>query len=131
MVRHFLPDTGMVAGFSYIKTGNSGKRLLNGVQILDFISLISAAAGGMRMGRALSASGQNLSYRRKAFEEAGGFSRISHRISGDDVLLLQLIRKTGHWKIRFADPLETAVTTRPADTWTAPDPAADEMGLKQ
>jgi cellulose synthase/poly-beta-1,6-N-acetylglucosamine synthase-like glycosyltransferase len=102
MVSYFTDDVGMVVGFSQL--GNKGKAysLFEKLQALDFLSLMAAAQGSLNLNCPLAASGQNIGYRRSAFDAVGGFEKIKHRISGDDVLLLQLIRKYTDWKISFA-----------------------------
>lgn len=119
MVRHFTDDVGMVAGVSVIEPTQARLSLLHGIQTIDFLSLLSAAAGSIAMGKALAVTGQNLSYRRVAYDAVGGFSQIKHRVSGDDVLLLQLIRNQTDWKIGFAHPETTKVQTSPQATWGA------------
>ncbi|MBN1352818.1 glycosyltransferase [candidate division KSB1 bacterium] len=100
---YFTEEVGMVVGFSQF-IGRDGKfSFIEKLQALDFISLMASAEGSSNLGFPLAASGQNLAYRRKAFDEVGGFEFIGHRVSGDDVLLLQLIRRLTKWKIRFAD----------------------------
>jgi len=49
-------------------------------------------------------------------EPAGGFKSVGHRISGDDVLLLQLIQKRTKWKIRFAASEKSFNTSPPEST---------------
>ena len=102
MVACFGPDVGMVIGFSQIMTGTGRLRLFEKIQALDFLALMTSARGSANQERAQAASGQNLAYRREAFHDAGGFRPIGHRISGDDVLLLQLLRRKTRWKVRFA-----------------------------
>lgn len=97
MVGCFMPDTGMVIGFSAIRAVSFFEKL----QAFDFLSLMAAAFGACTMGLKWSASGQNLGYRRKAFDQAGGFSSVINRISGDDALMVQLIRKLKTWRIVF------------------------------
>jgi cellulose synthase/poly-beta-1,6-N-acetylglucosamine synthase-like glycosyltransferase len=102
MVSYFSPEVGMVVGFSQLDQPGGNASLFQKLQSLDFLSLMSGAQGALNLGRPLAASGQNFAYRRQAFDAVGGFSRIGHRISGDDVLLLQLVHKQTRWKIRFA-----------------------------
>jgi len=103
MVSYFTDEVGMVVGFSQFIGRDHVFSFLESLQALDFVSMMATAAGSSNLGFPLAASGQNLAYRRQAFEEVGGFKFIGHRVSGDDVLLLQLIRSLTHWKIRFAD----------------------------
>lgn len=102
MVSYFTEETGMVVGFSQIGKPGTKYSLFEGLQALDFLSLMGAAQGSINWGCPLAASGQNLAYRKQAFEDIKGFELIKDRISGDDVLLLQLIYKLTNWKIRFA-----------------------------
>ena len=113
MVVHFEPDVCAVIGFSQIKNNDAVLNAVERLQGLDFLALMSAAAGAANLGVALAASGQNLAYRKHAFEQVGGFRRIGHRPSGDDVLLFQLMRRTAAGKVRFAtDPESFAATWR-------------------
>lgn len=102
MISYFTPEVGMVVGFSQLGRRNEKQSLFQQLQAIDFLSLMAAAQGSSNLGWPLAASGQNLAYRREAFQQADGFSQIGHRISGDDVLLLQLIHKKTSLKIKFA-----------------------------
>lgn len=110
MASYMTADIGVVIGFSQLTSRSFFDRL----QAYDFLALMAAAAGAVGVGRPLAASGQNFAYRKCLFEKVGGFRDISHRPSGDDVLLLQLLRKTWNGRIAFAsDPGAFATTHRP------------------
>jgi len=89
MVSCFKPDTGIVAGFSSVALETNS--WLNRYQQLDFLALMAANAGSIGWGRAWSGSGQNLAYRRSAFQKINGFEAVTERISGDDMHLIQAI----------------------------------------
>ncbi len=114
MVSYFTDDVGMVVGFSQLGTKGKSYSLFEKLQAADFLSLMAAAQGSLNLGCPLAASGQNVGYRKAAFHAVGGFKKIKNRISGDDVLLLQLIRRCTNWKIKFA-PLPNAFN------WTEPE----------
>ena len=116
IVSYFETDVGMVVGFSQLDVPERTMTFLEKLQALDFLSLMTAAQGALNLSRPMAASGQNLAYRRAAFEDAGGFRPIGHRISGDDVLLLQLIHTSTSWKIRFAPSPAGFNTSRPEGT---------------
>ena len=116
MVSYFEPDVGMVVGFSQLGHPKEIRNLFELLQAADFLSLMSAAQGALNIHWPLAASGQNLAYRREAFDEVGGFFRIGHRVSGDDVLLLQLIHRMTDWKIRFAPSITCFNTSTPEST---------------
>jgi cellulose synthase/poly-beta-1,6-N-acetylglucosamine synthase-like glycosyltransferase len=116
MMSYFQPTTGFVIGFSQF--GRKGEKLnrIERLQAFDFVELMSVAVASTHIGMPLAASGQNMAYRRTAFEQVGGYSRVAHRISGDDVLLMQLIRKYTDWKIVFAQHPEAFASSRPQPT---------------
>jgi cellulose synthase/poly-beta-1,6-N-acetylglucosamine synthase-like glycosyltransferase len=93
MNSYFTPETGMVIGYvrgKYLSWLKRFKRIIS-------LGIFAATAG---VGSAFSCSGGNLAVRRKAFEEVGGYDSVKSYVSGDDKLLLNLIRKT-KWKIAF------------------------------
>lgn len=112
LVDYFEPEVGMVVGFSQVGQKGETGSILEKLQALEFLGLMAAAAGTIGIGRPLSASGRNLAYRKQVFLEVEGFKRIGHRVSGDDVLLLQLIAKDTNWQIRFATSEGAFNTTR-------------------
>ena len=101
MVAHFSEGTGAVIGFSQIGAPHSVTQWLARWEGLDFLLLMTAAGGSCAQGHPMAASGQSLGFRRQAFDEVGGYGAVRHRVSGDDVLLMQLIRGTGRWQITF------------------------------
>ena len=117
MAAYMAADTGVVIGFSQLTSRSFFDRL----QAYDFLTLMAAAAGTVGMRMPLAASGQNFAYRKCLFEKIGGFRDIAHRPSGDDVLLLQLLRQAWDGRIAFAaDPGAFATTHRsetPLSLW--------------
>jgi cellulose synthase/poly-beta-1,6-N-acetylglucosamine synthase-like glycosyltransferase len=72
------------------------------LQSLEFISLISSAAGSCGSGFPLLANGANIAFTRMAFDSCGGFASNMHYPSGDDMFLLMSIKKKfGAGAIRF------------------------------
>ncbi len=116
MVRHFLPDVGFVIGFSQYGRRGDPQNLIERLQAFDFIPLMGVAEGSCNLGLPLAASGQNLAYRRDAFLAVGGYKRIAGRVSGDDVLLLQLVRKYSSYRIVFASNQEAFASSAPQPT---------------
>jgi len=116
MVSYFTPKVGFVIGFSQFGHRREKQNLLEKLQTFDFLQLMGAAAGTCNLGYPLAASGQNLGYRKRAFTQVGGFKKIADRISGDDVLLLQLVRKYTKWKITFAAAPTAFAISKPQHT---------------
>jgi cellulose synthase/poly-beta-1,6-N-acetylglucosamine synthase-like glycosyltransferase len=120
-VRHmaacFDEGTGMVAGFSQIGAPGQIQGLRQGCEAVDFLCLMGCIWGSAGMGHPMAASGQNLAYRKRAFQEVGGYEKVMHRASGDDVLLLQMVRRLGRWRIGFATAPESFVVHPASSSW--------------
>jgi len=116
MTSYFTKDVGMVVGFSQLGDPRKQYSTFEQLQAVDFLSLMAAAQGSLNLHCPLAASGQNFAYRRTAFDEVNGYQKIKNRISGDDVLLLQLVHKLTNWKIRFAPSAKAFNWTQPEKT---------------
>lgn len=116
VVACFEPNVGMVIGFSQVKSAGCPLTVFERLQAFDFLALMAAAAGGAGCGLPLAASGQNLAYRKACFDRVGGFRKIGHRPSGDDVLLLQLMRRECRQQIVFSASPGTYVSTWRTET---------------
>ncbi len=68
------------------------KSFFQKIQSLEFLSLIAMTAGAIKTGHPIMCNGANLAYEKQAFFDVGGFG-IDRFSSGDDVFLLQRIRK--------------------------------------
>jgi len=83
-------------------------------QALDFVGMIGITAASLHLGMFNLANGANLAFRKKAFEEVGGYSGIDEKASGDDMLLIYKIAQRDPEKVHFLKSKEAVVTTRPA-----------------
>ena len=117
MVSLFTDDVSMVAGYSRTLLPSWKKAsLVQKYEHLDFALTYMVLGGGYTIGKSWACIGQNLAYRRSAFDDVGGFSKIRHLLSGDDVNLLQLMRKKGH-RIIFNFSPTSFVYTHPVKSW--------------
>lgn len=91
----------------------TGKGSLFGkFQSLEFMSLISTAAGSCNGGFPILANGANLAFTRQAYDSCGGFSGNMQFPSGDDMfLMISIKRKFGVRAIRFLRSEEVIVNT--------------------
>lgn len=117
LVGHFSPEVGMVVGFSQIGPPGGPQSPRTAYEAVDFLCLMGCILGSIGRGHPMAASGQNLAYRKGAFQEVGGFARVAHRASGDDVLLLQLIKRFTDWKISFAGEPGTFAVHPDSSSW--------------
>jgi len=117
MMSCFTDDVSMVAGYSrtlipvWSKAG-----ILQKYEHLDFALTYMVLGGGYTLGKSWECIGQNLAYRKSAWEDVGGFSKIWNLMSGDDVNLMQLMRRNGH-KIVFNFSPASFTHTHPVKSW--------------
>jgi cellulose synthase/poly-beta-1,6-N-acetylglucosamine synthase-like glycosyltransferase len=120
LIQSFGPQVGMVAGFSPYKilqnqsitTGFFKTLFFQFIEYEEFRAAIwSAGSIGWNLG--WLCTGRNLAYRRKVYEEVGGFEKIKMSVSGDDDLFMQLVRRQTAWKIRYVQTRESFVPTLP------------------
>jgi len=105
----------MVIGFSRTKLIDWSKAsFIKKFEHFDFLAMLFAAAGAISSGKYFSCSGQNIGYKKNAFYKVGGFEKIKHLISGDDVNLMQLFRKSG-MKVQFAFTDHSYAYTKPIE----------------
>ena len=113
MLAYFEPDVGLVAGYSYTEEPEEKVSVLQKLRSLERIAVAAVAAGSIGLGKGMTCTGQNVAYRKKAYTDVGGFTKIGHLRSGDDDLLIQLIDRNTSWNIRYATTPETYVLTKP------------------
>ncbi len=118
MLSHFADGVGMVIGFSQIGSPSAIKGWRQGYEAVDFTCLMACIWGSTGWGHPMAASGQNLAFLREAFFAVGGYEKIMHRASGDDVLLMQTMRRSGRWSIVFANQPRTFVRHPVATSWS-------------
>ncbi len=99
----------MILGAVQMTDGGS---VFGKLQSLEFMSLISSAAGSCSAGFPLLANGANIAFTRQAFESCGGFSGHMEFPSGDDMFLMMSIKKKfGAGSIRFLKSADAIVKT--------------------
>lgn len=115
IVSHFKGKE-MIIGFTRTQLPNWKKaKFIRKFEHFDFLAMIYAASGAISSGKYFSCSGQNIAYKKSAFNKVGGFEKIKHLISGDDVNLMQLFRKS-KMKVGFAFTDHSYVYTKPIDS---------------
>jgi cellulose synthase/poly-beta-1,6-N-acetylglucosamine synthase-like glycosyltransferase len=116
MVGKFGLNTGLVAGLVTFEK-NTEHNIFHKLQTLEFAGLVFAGVGAVGINHPLICNGSNLAYRRKAFDEVGGFYGHDHLPSGDDDLLVQTLRSKTNWEIRYNLDPNSITFTHPIDSW--------------
>ncbi|MFN3315696.1 MAG: glycosyltransferase [Raineya sp.] len=86
-------------------------------QAVEFASLIGSGAACIALGVPTMCNGANIAYRKKIFEEVGGFSGSEHIASGDDEFLMHKIAKKSSASIQFLKSQKVIVSTTANATW--------------
>jgi cellulose synthase/poly-beta-1,6-N-acetylglucosamine synthase-like glycosyltransferase len=79
----------------------SGENLFSKFQKLEFAGLVLCGAGLIGSGHPTICNAANIAYRKKVFDEVGGFKDQMNLSSGDDELLMQKIAKDSDFKVKF------------------------------
>lgn len=111
----YSDTVGVCAGVVYVSEKNFWDYVMN----FELLALSVCTAGAIGMNNPMIATGNNLSYRKKAYADAGGIEPLFSMDSGDDDLMVQKIAQTDVWKTVFcADPL-SFVKTEPVHSLSA------------
>jgi cellulose synthase/poly-beta-1,6-N-acetylglucosamine synthase-like glycosyltransferase len=108
LLSYYTDECGVVSSYSIIEP----QGLFSGVQSLDWMYMLTTACASFGMGIPISCVGNNMSYRRKAYDETGGYSKINFSVT-EDFILLQEIRKKTKWKTSFPVNAEGMNITQP------------------
>ena len=108
MMLSFDSLTGFVSGpVEFI----SDEKLFSKFQKLEFAGLVLCGAGLIGSGHPTICNAANIAYRKKVFNEVGGFKDQMNLSSGDDELLMQKISKDSDYKVKFCIENKAIVKT--------------------
>jgi cellulose synthase/poly-beta-1,6-N-acetylglucosamine synthase-like glycosyltransferase len=112
VVSYYQKDIGAVNGFTtqYAADGFSG------MQAIDFIYLLTVASGTINLKKPISCIGNNMSYRKKAYQEVGGYENLPFSVT-EDFNLLFSIYKLGKYKIILPLDPDTLITSKPCSNF--------------
>jgi cellulose synthase/poly-beta-1,6-N-acetylglucosamine synthase-like glycosyltransferase len=106
------PKVGIVAGFTSLRS----RGWFEAMQALDWFVLFSAAAATIRMNHPVTAVGNNLSVRRRAYLETGGYRNIPFSVTEDYALVNAVARRTD-FLVRFPLDPSCVVESLPCQSW--------------
>ena len=105
---YYQDDVVMVCGY----TNQKKRNFFDSLQDMDFIYLLTVAGGAINLGKPLSAIGNNMSYRKSAYYQVGGYANIPFSVT-EDFQLLMAINKLEGKKIIYPADREGLVTSEP------------------
>jgi cellulose synthase/poly-beta-1,6-N-acetylglucosamine synthase-like glycosyltransferase len=106
---YYVGNVGVVNGF----TSQTVKDSFSGIQAIDFIYLLFIASGTINLGKPVSCIGNNMSFRKKAYEETGGFENLPFSVT-EDFLLLNSIHKLKKFEVIYPLNKDSLVISKPA-----------------
>ena len=113
-LKYYERDTGMVAGVTLLNRNH----FLDGIQSIDWSYLLGLAMASANINVPLSVIGNNLSVRRAAYEDVGGYRNIPFSVT-EDYALFQAIWKKKPWKVRFPLHRDLLVMSEPCPNFRA------------
>ena len=115
-LRHYFRDDAIKMVFGGV--GMPGKSFFSKLQSLEFLSLIGTGAATAALNLPTMCNGANLAFRKRVFEEVGGYSGNLHIPSGDDEFLMRKILTQYPAGVTFAADPFAVVTTSPSRNLT-------------
>ncbi|MCL4547935.1 MAG: glycosyltransferase [Bacteroidetes bacterium] len=112
LASYYQDDVGFVGGF----TTQYDRSAFEGMQAIDFVYLLTVAAGSINLGKPLSCIGNNMSYRRSAYLAVGGYEGLPFSVT-EDFKLLMAIHDLKKYKIIYPLDAKGLVTSKACPDW--------------
>ncbi|HEY6160606.1 MAG TPA: glycosyltransferase [Bacteroidia bacterium] len=80
---------------------NTGRNFFEKLQALEFFSLVAVTASAAAQARPVMCNGAALAYRKDVFKDLKGYSGNLHFPSGDDMMLMQEIKRDGKYSVAW------------------------------
>ena len=106
------PDAGVVCGLAQIRPRPG--RAFDRVQVLDWSLLIGAVSALAEAGAPATGMGNNMGFRRAAYEAVGGYPALPVSVTEDFVLVRAVAEQTP-WRVRYLLDPASLVWTLPID----------------
>lgn len=108
----FTPQTAVAGGFTVLEPSRGA---IQAVQALDWLFLQSAASTSASYNLPISWFGNNLAFRRQAYEQVGGYEGIRDSLV-EDFALINAVRRQTAWRFAFYPSPASMVRSVPAAT---------------
>lgn len=112
--RRFEPHVGLSGGVTLPESSN----WFTGVQTLDWAYTLGMAASTAALGNQHGSIGNNLAFRKIAYENTGGYRKLKFSVT-EDYTLVQAILTTKQWEYVYPIDPNVLVTTKPCHTFKA------------
>ncbi len=109
---YYTEGVGLVNGY----TPQYAKNSFEGMQHLDFMYLLTVAAGMINYRMPISCIGNNMSYLKAAYDEVGGYESLPFSIT-EDLNLLMAIQRLKKYKIIYPRDINSTVFSEACETY--------------
>jgi len=109
---YYNENVGFVGGF----TTQQDQNPFSGMQAIDFVYLLTVAAGSINLGKPLSCIGNNMSYRKSVYNKVGGYEGLSFSVT-EDFNLLMAIHDLKKYQIIYPLDVGSLVTSKACPDW--------------
>jgi len=106
-------EIGLVLSYSTI----DGPRIFDKIQGIEWLYLHTMALAGIGLNYPLGGYGNNMAFRKKAFDEVGGYRKIKFSVTEDFALIKAIFK--AKWKIHHIMAKNTEVYTNPEPTFSS------------
>ncbi len=108
LASYYKKDVGVVNGFTVINNVD----IFSAMQGIDLVFLLSAASGTINLNYPISSIGNNMSFRKEAYLEIGGYENLPFSVT-EDFMLLHGISGLTKYKIIYPLSKESVVISKP------------------
>ncbi len=112
--KRYAPDVALVGGVTLHQT----TRPFDGMQSLDWAYILGMAASTAGFGYPLGSIGNNLSFRKAAYDAVGGYRALKFSVT-EDYTLVQAIVRHSRWRYLYPIDPRILVETKPCPTISA------------
>lgn len=109
--KRYSGDVGLIGGMTLQRSNNA----FEGMQSLDWTYVLGVASSSAALGYPLGSIGNNLSFRKEAYEQVGGYKKIKFSVT-EDYTLVQAILGTRNWDFLYPLDDKILVESRPCPT---------------
>jgi len=113
-LKYYEEDTGMVASVTLLNR----EYFLDGVQSIDWSYLLGMSLANANLKMPLSVIGNNMSFRRAAYESVGGYRKIPFSVT-EDFALFHAIWNKKPWKVKYPVQYDLTVMSAPCPNFRA------------
>jgi 1,2-diacylglycerol 3-beta-glucosyltransferase len=112
--QRYADDVGLIGGVTLQSASNA----FEGMQSLDWAFILGTAAASAGLGNPLGSIGNNLSFRKAAYDQIGGYRKIKFSVT-EDYTVVQAIIATKKWRYLYPLDPKHLVVSKPCPDFSS------------